>query len=541
MKRAKISYDQAKMLAPITRAYLNNDKSVQHLFRYESTVENVAKVIADREKKYPANRKKLVSVLREQYANISCSVRVASNIESLKDSNAYTVTTGHQLNLFTGPLYFIYKIISAISAAEELNQKYTEHHFVPVYWMATEDADFEEINHTFINNQKLVWNSKQSGMVGEFSTNDMDEVFQELHSVLGSNISYDEIKKLVSEAYLGHNNLADATRFLVNRLFEKDGLIIIDGNSPELKVLFSDIVKDELFNESSFKKVSKTIDSYPLGYSAQVSPREVNLFYAIKGVRERIIRKGAGFEVYNTDIKFTMPSILLEIENHPERFSPNVILRPVYQELILPNVMYIGGGAEIAYWLELKSTFEYHKVSFPLLQIRNSFLILDGNSVKKVLQCCLTLEEMFLPENEQIRKLLQGDNPFHEKLLAHKVEVDQKIKILISEIEEFDSSLITSLKSTKAGFLSELKKLDRKIMKSVKRKNEIKMNRLSAIRQVIYPRGSFQERRVNVIQMVRQYGMNFFDIIKSNTDPFTTEMSILYPEDMTLKRDSDKE
>ena len=529
------------MLAPITRAYLNNDESVRHLFGFQSLVENITKIISQRQKTVPTNRANLVEVLQQQYSKLNVHTSVTKNIESLRNANTYTVTTGHQLNLFTGPLYFVYKIISAIKAAEELNKKYTQFHFVPVYWMATEDADFEEINHTYINNQKLVWDSKQTGMVGEFTTQDIQPVLIELNELLGDKIGVDEVKNLIKRAYSQSASLADATRFLVNELFQNEGLVIVDANSVVLKPLFADIVKDELFNESSRKKVNETISTFPNGFAAQVAPRDINLFYAIKGVRERIIRTGIGFEVNNTDIKFSGPEIIREVEHHPERFSPNVILRPVYQELILPNVMYIGGGAEVAYWLELKSTFEYHNVSYPLVQIRNAFLVLDGNSVKKVLQCCLTLEEMFLPEYEQIKQLLKGDNPFYKKLKEHKIEVDKKIKTLIQEIEEFDPALIPSLKSTKAGFLSELKKLDSKILKSVKRKQEIKTNRLTAIREVIYPGNSFQERRINIIQMEQQYGMNFFDIIKENTDPFTTVMFILYPNDMTLKRDSDSE
>ncbi len=537
MKKANITYDKANMLAPLTRAYLRNEKEISHLFNFESTTENVERIIDQRKKLSPINRTVLVDALKAQYANFTTSKKVNSNINKLSNIDTYTVVTGHQLNLFTGPLYFIYKIISAIKAAKELNEKYSQYHFVPVYWMATEDADFEEINHTFVNNEKLVWDSKQTGMVGEFSTSDIQSVISSLNSVLADNISANEIKDLMHQAYVNHSNLADATRYLVNELFKNDGLVIIDGNSKKLKELFSPVVKDELLHKSSYKLVSETISSFSLNYSAQVAPREINLFYAIQGVRERIIETENGFEVNDTDINFSETQILEELKNHPERFSPNVILRPVYQEMILPNVMYIGGGAELAYWLELKSLFDYHKISYPLLQIRNSFLVMDGNSVKKVLQCCLSLEELFLPENDQVSILLKGDNPFQEKLLKHKKDVDHKISTLIREIEEFDPALIPSLKSTKAGFLSELRKLDKKIKRSVKRKNSTKLNRLSAIRKEMYPGGSYQERRTNVIQMLLPYGMNFLETIKQNTDPFDKNMTILYPDDMDLKRD----
>jgi bacillithiol biosynthesis cysteine-adding enzyme BshC len=537
MKKASLSYDQAKMLAPITRAYLQNDPDVRHLYDWESTPENVLRIIEQRQNTHSIPREELAREIESQYTGCETSSLVIRNIEKLNESNTFTVTTGHQLNIFTGPLYFIYKIISAIAAAKELNLQYPQYHFVPVYWMATEDADFEEINHTFVQGEKIEWNSLQTGMVGEFSTSDMGEALYALEELLGKKVGMEHLASLFIRAYQTHRNLADATRYLVNALFQEYGLVIVDGNSSELKRHFAPIVLEELTSQSSYRLVSETISTFPEGMVAQVNPREINLFYTRPGIRERIVATDSGFEVNGTDISFTREEIEKELDRHPERFSPNVILRPVYQELVLPNVMYFGGGAELAYWLELKSTFQHHQVSFPLLQIRNSFLILDGNAVKKILQCCLSIEQMFLPENEQVQLLLQGDNPFKETLLTHKQEVDEKIKGLILEIEQFDASLIPSLKSTKAGFLKELKKLDQKIMKSVKRKNEVKLNRLATIRQVMFPGNTFQERKVNVLDMFQTYGASFLDTILEHTEPFTRKMFILYPDDMTLKRD----
>jgi len=177
--------------------------------------------------------------------------------------------------------------------------------------------------------------------------------------------------------------------------------------------------------------------------------------------------------------------------------------------------------------LELKTTFDYFQVSFPLLQIRNAFLVLEKKHASKVLDCCLTVPELFLPENEQIKILLRNDNPFKERLIQHNDEVLFKIKELIKELEEFDPELIKSLKSTKLGFLKELKKLDQKIMKSVKRKQKVKMARLANIREAIYPGGVFQERRVNYLQMVSVYGDGFLDGIRDSVEPFGKDVFIL--------------
>ena len=527
MMKQNISYEKARMLSSLTRAYLEGDSKVSHLFGYSSNSENVEKIVSNRKKSFLTNREVLVDSLRSQYENFKTSQKVTDNIQLLLKSNTYTVTTGHQLNLFTGPLFFVYKIISAIKATKTLNEKYPNNHFVPVYWMASEDHDFEEINHTHVLGEKLIWNSEQSGMVGEFSTEGLKEVIEELKELLGSDIQSDKLLATLEVAYVKHRNLSEATRYFVNYLFQQEGLVILDANARPLKSEFSEIVKEELLNQNSEILVNQTISSFPDGSKAQVNPRAINLFYVRKGLRERIVKDGEYFVVNDTNYRFSENEILEEVSNFPERFSPNVILRPVYQELILPNVMYIGGGAEISYWLQLKSTFSHYRVSFPLLQIRNSFLIIDKDSVDKVLNCCLTLEELFYPENEQIKILLKNDNPFVEKLSLHKEVVNEKVKELIVELEEFDPELIKSLKSTKQGFLKELKKLDNKIMKSVKRKQFVKLNRLKGIRNVIYPNGVYQERFVNIVEMLTLYGDNFLSVIEEETEPFETELSIL--------------
>ncbi|MFT6066415.1 MAG: hypothetical protein ACJAQX_002303, partial [Polaribacter sp.] len=201
----------------------------------------------------------LVDALKKQYQPFKTPDKTAHNIELLKQQNTFTITTGHQLNLFTGPLYFLYKIISTINLSEELEKKFPEENFVPIYWMATEDHDFDEINYFNFDGKKVSWNRKDGGPVGRFSTAGLEEVFEVFSNHLGSSKNANYLKSLFSEGYLKHGNLADATRFIANELFKEYGLVIVDGDNKNLKQLFTPFVKDELENETSFKEVSKTI------------------------------------------------------------------------------------------------------------------------------------------------------------------------------------------------------------------------------------------------------------------------------------------
>src|SRR5690606_19527220 len=237
-----------------------------------------------------------------------------------------------------------------------------------------EDHDFEEINYFNFKGKKFRWNKESAGPVGRLSTQGLQDFFEIYSLELGSSTNAGTLKKLFEDAYLKHNNLADATRFLANSLFGKYGLIILDADDADLKRAFIPYIKEELQNQTSFKAVEKTIENFK-DYPIQVNPREINLFYIEDNLRERIIFENDKYYVNNTKTSFCKEEILNLVETNPEKFSPNVILRPLYQEVILPNLCYIGGGGEIAYWLQLKSFFDKIKITFPILLIRNSVLI----------------------------------------------------------------------------------------------------------------------------------------------------------------------
>ncbi|RYG23183.1 MAG: bacillithiol biosynthesis cysteine-adding enzyme BshC, partial [Chitinophagaceae bacterium] len=328
------------------------------------------------------DRQVLVQALRRQYQQTDATLATLTNLESLSKPNAFTVTTGHQLNLFTGPLYFLYKIVSVINLAKELSSAYPDSIFVPMYWMATEDHDFEEISYFNFNGKKFRWNREASGPVGRLSTDGLDAVLRLFENELGASQHAKEIAELFREAYIRRTNLTESTRWLANKLFGEYGLVIVDGDDPDLKRGFIPYMKDDIENSTAYETVSATIANMG-DYNIQVNPREINLFYVSDGLRERIVSENDGFRIFGTEMFFTKTELLDQLQTNPERFSPNVIMRPLYQEVILPNLSYTGGGGEIAYWLELKSFFETQQVPFPILMVRNSVVMVSEKQQKK--------------------------------------------------------------------------------------------------------------------------------------------------------------
>ncbi|MBP6557946.1 MAG: bacillithiol biosynthesis cysteine-adding enzyme BshC, partial [Flavobacterium sp.] len=347
-----ISYQESGYFSKLIVDYLEQKTELKKLYNRFPKIENFKNQIEEKEKNFNSNdnvkRQVLANALERQYSGFEISETVKSNISLLSDSKTFTITTGHQLNLFTGPLYFLYKIVSTINLCKELKQAYPQHNFVPIYWMATEDHDFEEINYFHFKKAKIKWNRESHGPVGRLSTAGLEEVYKVFIEELGLGENAAYLKSLFDNSYLKHSNLAEATRYLANELFGNKGLIILDGDDVALKQIFVPFIKEELLHQTAFRNVTKTNETLQ-NYTIQVNPREINLFYIEDDIRERIVFEDNQYKVNNTNLVFTKNEIHLLLETNPEKFSPNVILRPLYQEVILLNLCYIGGGGEIAY------------------------------------------------------------------------------------------------------------------------------------------------------------------------------------------------
>lgn len=367
-------------------------------------------------------------VLECQHSGLELSEKQQKNLELLKNPNTFTVVTGHQLNLFSGPVFFVYKILQTIKTAAVLSEKSQDKNFVPVFWMATEDHDFEEINHFATKNNVFRIKAKSGGSVGRILVEETDFV-EEFEKVFKDEIYGTELILWMKEAYKKGRTLSEATRILVNRLFGSWGLLMIDGDDARLKSQMSAIFLDELKNQSLKKSTEKTVSFLEKKYGkVQVNPRDINLFY-LSETRDRIESDGEDYVVVDTPHRFS----LQEMEQQISRLSPNALMRPVYQEKILPNVIYIGGNAEIAYWLELKNYFEKLNLPFPILIPRNSFLFLEEKTVKKLKKSGLTIEDFF------------GDYPqvMREKLLDNS----ELLSILNQKEKEISTAGISTCRS----------------------------------------------------------------------------------------------
>ena len=392
--------------------------------------------------------------------------------------------------------------------------------------MATEDHDFEEINYFNFKNKKIKWEQESHGPVGRLSTEGLDAVYSLFEKELGSSKNADYLKKLFQDSYLKHTNLADATRFLANELFKKEGLVILDGDSTELKKLFIPYVKKEVVHQTSYKKVLET-NAVLKDYKIQVNPREINLFYIEDNLRERLVFENGKYKVNDTNIEFTEKEILDLLDSNPEKFSPNVILRPLYQEVILPNLCYIGGGGEIAYWLELQSNFEANKVTFPMLLLRNSVVLATQKQVEKIDKLELTWRDLFSNQQQLFDLKTKKYSQFKIDFSEQKEQLKKQFDYLLSIAEQTDKSFTGAVKAQETKQTKGLENLEKRLLKAEKRVHADKLERILLLQNELFPNQSLQERKTNFSEFYLEYGSSLIEKLLLELKPLEQEFKVV--------------
>lgn len=526
-----IALNSTGLFAKLFTDYLNKSEKLNEFIAFENSLEGFKKAITSR-KKFEVNKSVLHdSIIRQYQKNQLLSDKVKSIIELLKDENTFTVCTGHQLCLFTGPLYFIYKIVTTINLAKQLKQAFPDKNFIPVYWMASEDHDFDEINHLHVFGKKVEWTkSEHSGEepVGLLSNKGLEEVLSALGLFWGTTDKANDLKKLFEKSYLHSSNLAEATRLLVNELFKETDLLIIEPDDAALKALFIPYMQQDIIEHIAFTKVNESIAKLEsLGYKSQVHPREINLFYFDNNKRKRIIENADGtFQLFNSEKKISKEELLIELKNNPEKFSPNVTLRPLYQQVILPNLAYVGGPGELAYWLEYKTFFDTQNVFFPILTPRNFATILDNRTQQLIEKTGINENLLFISEDDKIRYFIQHSTelPNTDKV---KKEIENAFFELIKETEKTDVTLKPFVEAELQKVLKSVDAIKHKLERAQKHKNENTINQIKKLHEKIFPDGKLQERHENFSFVYLSEGADFINYLLDNFNPFSNEMYLL--------------
>lgn len=518
MQLKKIPLAETKAFSPFFLDYIEQKNSLKPFYDRFPIIDNFIEQINDKSKSFSAShRQVLVSTLQKQYGKMTLSEQVEKNIASLSDAKTFTITTGHQLNIFTGPLYFIYKIVTVINTCKELKLKYPYYNFVPVYWMASEDHDYDEIKYFKLYGKKYVWETDQKGAVGRFSTKDIDQVLNQLPGDV----------QIFRDAYQQNQKLSDAVRHYVNSLFGQEGVLSLDADDAGLKKQFKEVIKKDVIDCSTIKIVEDTNQQLDkLNYKTQVHCRDINFFYLDNNLRSRIEKRDDKFYVLDSEFSFTEKEIHDLIETHPEKFSPNVILRPLYQEYILPNLAYIGGPAEVIYWLQLKKVFDQFQIPFPILMPRNFAMVMEHPVYRKFEKTGLEVNQLFEDKNFLFNHWVLK-NSKHNLTVGHeRTTVGEIFSQLQKRAEAIDKTLAPFVGAEGKRALNSLEKIERKLLRAEKRCQSDKLRQIEAVKDTLFPNGNLQERTDNFLNFYQQHP-EFISNLIENFDPFDFQFNIL--------------
>ena len=525
-----LSYAETGAFSGLLTDYIDQNPALAPFYHRFPALENFAAQIEEKKATYtPEARKRLVAALRDQYGLApEPEPAIEANLLLLSEPTTFTVTTGHQLSLLTGPLYFIYKIVTAIKLARDLKAAYPQYDFVPVYWMATEDHDFAEINHFSLFSKTYSWEAANTGgPVGRLPLDGLAEVLNQLPP---------EVPAAFQKAYAESKTLAEATRRLTDALFGEFGLVTLDADRPTLKQALVPLLEQEIREQVSNAAVQATNARLTAaGYKPQVYSRPINLFFLTdEGKRERLEPDAGGADCVEVTIRNTahchsQEELLALARQHPEQFSPNVVLRPVYQEMLLPNLAYIGGAAEVAYWLQLKDVFAAFGVPMPMVLPRNSAQYISRANAGKLKKLGLSTTDSFRPLPE-LKKQVGAALGQEEISLADQ---QQALAAAFQQVQDvaqrLDPTLVRTVAAEAQKAAAGLAGLEKRLSKAAEMKNETAYTQLTALKDKLFPGGGLQERTDNVLSILIN-NPGFIEQLLDAFEPLALEFTVLAEE-----------
>jgi bacillithiol synthase len=528
MRISKIGFEKINALAHKDVFYQLQNHKLADFISYTPDDEGLSQAILDRSK-YQVNRTLIHEVISDQYRNKKASAEQSSNIEALLSENTFTVITAHQPIILGGPAYYFYKICSTINLCHHLAEKNPDKTFVPVFINGSEDHDFDEVNKLQLFGKSLSWETEQHGPVGKFGTENLDKLIHEVSDILGDNENSHNLIQTFTKAL---NEAKDYNEFVfswLDEIYAKYGLLVINMDDIRLKKNAIPILKKELQERKSESIVHDTQNElHKFNFKPQAFARDINLFYMSAQSRERITYEEGMFAIHNTTITFTEAEMMAEVEKHPERFSPNVVLRPIYQEFTLPNIAYIGGGGEIAYWLERKSQFKYFGVFYPTLIRRNSVMLISKSIQKSMAKLGMTEEELLLDEDAAVSQYLKKTSTTDFELDKETVKIAEIYHEIAEKAKSIDPTLEHFVIGEATKIIKATEAIESRLKRSLKHKEEVSVNQIKNIKSKLFPDHGLQERKESLLQYLVSEDKDFLEKLIDNLNPLEKEFLFVY-------------
>ncbi len=518
-------YSHLSQISHFDLAYLTHDERLRKFYAHEPSIDEFRNVI-DLKSRHQVDRLLLHRVLKKQYELLGLTLPVSEEV--MLSEKTFTITTAHQPTLFTGALFHIYKIASVIHLTLDLKKAYPDYHFLPLFIVSGEDHDWAEVNHVFQFGKKYEWQRNASGPVGRLSTEGLDEVIQNISELFKNSPRGHDVEQILKQSLENSKTYGDFHTLLVHALFGHHDLIILNPDVAELKKSFASVIEKEIREQFSHKTVTPVQAEFEkAGFKPQAFCRPINLFYMSEGRRERIDIEGDKVVLVESGTTFTQEEIIKDLNEHPERFSPNVILRPLYQEFILPNLAYIGGGGELAYWIDRKNQFAAAGVPYPMLIRRNSLMLVDAGTKNQLQKLELEYRDLMQESNHMVKTYLKKHS---QTDISYEQELDQLQKAYVSlaaKAEKIDPTLSKSILAEENKQAKAFEHLGSRLLRAEKQQQETQLKKVERVRERLYPGNGLQERQENFLPYYAAQGQEWIDEMVRICDPFVEKFIIV--------------
>lgn len=504
--------------------------------------EEIFKVIDSKSHNYNSSRyfdkHVLIDILKRQNVTFGASEKTAANIEQLADENTFAVVTGQQVGLYTGNFYTILKTITAIKLADDLKNRFPQYNFVPVFWLESDDHDIEEANHVnIINRQNEILRAgyppppedadetgakKNLAPVGSIKFNaEINRINEELKNSLIDTDFKEKIISKITSFYHEGNDYKTSFAQLMSWIFNDYGVVFIDCSDVEVKKLLTPVFEKELNSSPRLcERVIQSSAELEKNYDLQVKPKVINLFFLHNGNRLLIEpRENERFALKNSKRRFEKEELMNLLFESPELFSPNVVLRPLCQDYLLPTVAYVGGPSEISYFAQLKGAYEHYDITMPVIYPRVSATILENKVNKFLKNFEVSFEELF---NHKVLISKVVDKLSEIKIEDEFSKISDEFNRLFYDLKkvtgEIDKTLVNSADGIKEKLISSLDTFKGKLVNAQAKKSETTTNQIDKVTNNIYPLGKLQERIINVLYFLNKYDEAFIKKVFDEVD-----------------------
>ncbi len=508
--------------------YLYEFDNVKHFykndFRNKESYLSVFRKVAE---KFDDFRNELSDIVKDQYSIHKPSHKTEKNISLLKSKKTLAVVTGQQLGLFGGPLYTLYKIITAIKLSQYLSERYDEYQFVPVFWLEGDDHDFNEVRYMNLisdNNELLKFSyedeieeDENKGSIGRLKFNEkINLVHYELSAkIRKTDFSQSLIEKLKSY-YTDNETFKSSFSKLIFSLFDEYGLIIFDPQDKKVKERLKPVFKKEIsdfrIHTEKLVNVSALLEET---YHAQVKVRPVNLFYSNEEGRYLIEPVENEFRLKRKRKRFTYDELMSLIDTEPEAFSPNVLLRPICQDFVLPTAFYIGGPSEVAYFAQVMPLYDFYQIEAPIIYPRSSATLVEKNISSILEKFGLTVLDVFM-DSDKLKSRVVGslsDSTIESMFESTYNQIELSFDQLKEKLFELDKTLSDASTKYKQKIINYIDELKSKTIEAQKKKFEVTLRQIDKLAVNVFPNGNLQEREINFIHYANKYGDNFLKLV----------------------------